>query len=515
MTEDGFILVFDVGSTKLKAGLVSIKDFRVYFKASDKSEIYYPKRGWAEQDPEKLWSQIISLSRKMMEESGVKKKDVLALIYTAHMAGVLPIAEDGTPLENIITWLDERAAGLPEELWKGLLRIEEYNLFKLIRFLRITGGAPSKTGKDPLSKIIWLREYEPDIYNSVYKFLDAKGYLIYKSTGNIVTSPDEANLTWLADTRNGKAVWSRPILNMFKLDEKSFPEIKDSIDIAGKLKKDVADELGVEADIPVFVGAGDIPTTAIGSGVVEEGKPHIYIGTSDWIAAHLSKRKTDIFHYIGSLLSAIPGKYLLIAEQEIAGGALEWAMNILGIKEGDYKSVEEAVESSEPGSNRILFLPWLYGERAPIDDPFLRGGLINFSLDHGKSDILRSIMEGVAFNIKWAYKYFQKMIPPQNIINIIGGGTLFDQWCQIVSDVLEIEIRRLKEPQYAGLRGGATIASVGLGIYKDFKEAVSRYAIDKVFTPDNNLSKIYNIHFQEFTNFYKKNKDIYKKLNTY
>jgi len=141
-----------------------------------------------------------------VENSKVEK--VAGIIFSAHMAGVLPVDKDGNPLRPMMIWLDERAAGLPRDLWRGPLKVQGYNMFKLFRFLRITGGAPSKTGKDPLSKILWIRENEPDLYNKTRKILDVKGYLIYKATGKYLTSPDEANLTWLADTRRGFARWS-------------------------------------------------------------------------------------------------------------------------------------------------------------------------------------------------------------------------------------------------------------------------------------------------------------------
>ena len=509
-----FILAFDIGTTTIKAGLVNTSDFLVSSKASTPSRIEYPHHGWAEQDPDTLWNQVVDLTNKLISESDdVSPDEILGIIFTAHMAGVLPIDASGYPLRNIIIWLDERAAGLPEDIWTGFPKIEGYNLFRLLKFLRYTGGAPSKTGKDPLSKIIWIRRHESDIYSKTSKFLDVKGFLIFKCTGSIVTSQDEAHLTWLVDARNNRAIWESSLLRDYNLSIDMFPEIKDSIEVAGKLSPEASGELGLKNGIPVFVGSGDVASAAIGSGAINDSEPHIYIGTSDWIAAHISKRKTDVSHYIGSLLSAIPRKYLLIAEQEVAAGAIEWMMSLLGFNERDYSSVEEAVNKSPIGGNNLLFFPWLYGERSPVDDPSLRGGLINFSFTHSKGDVLRAVMEGVAYNIKWAYIYFSKITGSNNQLNIVGGGALFDVWCQIMADVLNVKIRRMRDPGDACLRGAATIAAVGLDIYKDFAEAVAHYQVDKIFVPNESSVKVYDKLFRIFREFYGKNRKIFGMLN--
>ena len=145
-----------------------------------------------------------------------------AIVFGAHMAGVVPVDEEGNALRNIITWLDERAAGLPEDVWEGLVKIQGYSLTKLIKFLRLTGGAP-RTGKDPISKIVWIRENEPDVFNKTCKMLNVRGYIVAGATRSFVTSPDEAHLTWLADTRGKKARWSESILKDYDLPISAFP----------------------------------------------------------------------------------------------------------------------------------------------------------------------------------------------------------------------------------------------------------------------------------------------------
>ncbi|AAY80415.1 xylulokinase [Sulfolobus acidocaldarius] len=502
MSEDKYVIAFDVGTTSTKCGIISLKDFEVRKLVSTKSIVNYPKKGWAEQDANKLWETIVDLGRTALEDF---KFTISGLVFDAHMAGVIPVDASGEPLRNAIIWLDERASGLPEDLWKGVIKLQGYSILKLLKFLRITGGAPSKTGKDVISKIIWIAQNERDIFSKTYKLLDIKGFLISKASGVFVTSHDEASLSWLADTRTARAIWSDEILRDYKIDRNLLPEIKKSTDIAGYVKGEVAKLFG---EIPVFVGAGDLTASAVGSGAVKEGEPHIYIGTSDWVASHISKRKVDVFHYVGSILSAIPGKYLYVAEQEVAGGAIEWVMRLLGM-ERNYEEVEKLVKSIDKTS--LLFLPWLYGERSPIDDPTVRGGILNISLESSKAEILRAVMEGVALNIKWVFPLVAKDVKE---VNIVGGGALFDSWCQIVADSIGLPVKRVKRPELTGLRGLGAIASVGLGVYNSFEEACSKFEIDKVFMPDSNNSLRLNKKFREFINVYKRLKKTYRSLNS-
>ncbi len=502
---DKFILAFDIGTTAIKAGLINISSFEVEEYAQRENKLSLSREGWAEQDPVDLWKVVAELARSV-----VNKKEVVAIVYATQMAGVLPIDREGAPLRNIIIWLDERGKGYPRDLWSGPIKVKGYNIFTLTQFLRISGGAPSATGKDPLSKILWLRDNEPEVYKKTHKFLDVKSYLIYKTTNVFVTSPDEANLTWLIDSRNGAAKWHDGLLHRYRIPREKLPNIKYSIEVAGRVTSKAGSELGVAPGTPVIVGSGDMTAAAIGSGAVEIGHIHIYIGTSDWIAAHIAKRKLDIFHYVGSILSAIPQRYLLVAEQEIAGSALDKIMKIIGVN--TYEEVEELVSTVEPGAGGVIFLPWLYGERSPIDDPAVRGAFINISLRSGRSELLRAVMEGVALNIKWAYKYVERLAGYNREVRIVGGGALSDTWCQILADALERDVLRVHQPRQAVLRGAGAIAAVGLGIYKNFLEATIKFKIDKKFSPSGS-SKIYNTIFREFIESYKKLKRIYTRLN--
>ncbi|MFN4046409.1 MAG: xylulokinase, partial [Acidilobaceae archaeon] len=495
----------DIGTSMLKAGLVDVSDFIVKVKVSERASFTAPRHGWAEVDPEGLWARV---SRLVSEAASPYYDLIRGLTVSGHMAGVVPIDRSGSPLRNLIIWLDERAAGYPRELWGGFLKFKGYNLARLIEFLYITGGAPSRTGKDPLSKIDWIRHNEPEVWRRTFKILGTNGFIIFKLTGNHVISPDDACLTWLLDRGNR---WSLRLLRRYNIPLEFLPKISSSIDIAGYVPGEVSRDLNVPPNTPVIVGSGDLTSAAVGSGAVGEGELHVYIGTSSWVAGHISRRKVDLLHYIGSIPSAIPGMYLLVAEQEIAGGALDYLMKLLGL-EGGYSLVEELASKAAPGSGGLIFAPWLYGERAPIDDPEVRGALIGLSLGHGRSDVLRAVMEGVALNIKWSHTYMEKIVGPRNNINIVGGGARSELWCQIIASALNKIVYRIREPENSTLRGSAMIASVALGIVQDFKSAASRLAVDREFKPDEKQAQIYRSLFKEYVKIYGKLREIFHRL---
>jgi len=507
-----YVLVYDIGTTAVKSALVDLETLKVTRSASTPVPMKYPTPREAVMNPEDLWKAVVDTSREVAG-SEILRPEAVTII--SQMAGVLPMNSEIKPLMDIMTWLDERAAGYPKSLFKGLLKVSGYNLFQILQFLRITGGAPSKTGKDPISKILWLKHEAPEIWSKTKIILDVKGYLLHRMADTKVTTTDEANLSWLMDTRKGKYGWSTSILSKYGIPRELLPDIVEPTKIVGSLGKEASRQLKVKEGTPVVAGAGDVVGAASGSGMTGVGETHIYIGTSNWLAAHIDKRLLDISHYMGSLLSAIPGRYLFIAEQEVAAGALEWMLDRLKCGDGEerYDCMKRHIENTPPGSGGLLFAPWMYGERSPIDDEHVRGVLLNLSLSHGDGHLIRSVVEGVAFNIRFAYEYFRKHIPPRGGVNIVGGGALIDEWCQIISDLLGVEVRRTIQPRMVGARGGAVIAGVGIGYYRGFDEASKLVGIERVFTPERERSVYYNDRFEYYVGLYKSLKKLFKEMN--
>ncbi len=514
--KEKYIIAHDTGTTSNKAVLLNLKG-EIVAHASAEYPVFYPQTGCAEQQPSDWWDAVTKTTNKIIRETNVNPSDILAIIFTTQMSGTLPIKSDGEPLMPCMIWLDTRAKKQAEKMSEGLIKIAGYNLFSLLTFLRITGGIYGHVGKDPICKILWLKEKQPKTYAETYKILDCKDYLVYKCTGNFVTSRDCANIWWMMDTRKGKFGWSDTILKKYGIDRSKLPEIRKATDIAGKLTLEAASEMGLCEGIPVVVGAGDVASAAIGSGAVKEKKIHAYVGTSSWLGCHLSQRKKDLFHYIGSICSANPDMYLCVAEQETAGACLDWLKNNLfkdrQIQGEIYKVFDEIAAKINPGANGLIFTPWLFGERTPLDDPTVRGGFYNLSLEHSREHMIRAVLEGVALNLKWALVYMEKLAGKAENVNIIGGGALSDVWCQIFADVLNRSINRVCDPKEAGARGAAIIAMIALGYQKSFEDAENLVKIDAVFKPYRKNVTAYEKIFREFKSIYKNNRAMYRRLN--
>ena len=510
-----YLIALDIGTGSVKSVLLDIENAEIVSKAIEPLRVIYPKTGWAEQDPNELFEKIITVINKLLGSAGINLNEVIGISMDAQMLGVIPVSRDGEALYNILTWLDVRAAGEPRELFTGFPKISGYNMFKLVKFLRITGGAPSKTGKDPVSKIIWLKKNMPEIYEKTWKFLNVNGFIAYKLTGSPVINADEAHLTWLADIRKGKPEWSDSILRDLGLSVEKLPVIKEPPEVVGNLRKEVAKELGLSENVKVVIGSGDVAATAVGSGAVEDFETHLYLGTSNWLASHLPFRKLDIFHAIGTIVSAIPGKYLLIAEQETGCGALDYIINSLYGK-GDktiYDEIDCNVKNIDPASNKVLFLPWMFGERVPIDDPYVRGVLFNVSLSDTKYQILEAVMEGIALNIKWAQIYYEKLLGRSiQKLNVVGGGALWDSLCQIIADATGTEVLRMSTLREASAIGAAVIGVKALGL-GDFKYVKRIAKPEKVFKPRKNLLEVFNKKLKLITGLYKANKKYFRELN--
>ena len=532
-----YILAIDHGTGGPKSAIVSTTG-EVIEWAFQETPIQASKGGSVEQDPDDWWNAIKSTAKKVIDSNRVRVEDIVGICNSSQWSGTVALDKAGNHLMNAIIWMDTRGAKYIEKLYKGLLKVSGYNVRKILSFLKRTAGGPTLPGKDPIAHIIYIKNELPDIYDKTSVFLEPQDYVNMKLTGKIAASFASIHLHWVTDARDLNNIhYSKKLIKMVKVDKNKLPaELKNSTDILGPIKKELADELGLEKDTKVVMGAPDIHTATIGSGAVGNYEGHIYIGTSDWIFTHIPYKKTDIAHNLGSLPSAIPGRYVIGNEQEIAGGALSFLRDKILYHKDEllkeeavpdvYKIFDRIVEKVPAGANNLIFTPWLIGERSPVDDPDIRGGLYNLSFEMSREHIIRAIFEGVAYNVKWLLIYIENFIkkwvmkerglPKKGIVmpelNIVGGGAQSDVWCQIFADVLNRTIKQVKDPIQANARGAAFIGSVGLG-YLKWDEIQRCCEISNIFTPNPENRKIYDKLFKEYLNIYKIMGKTYKRLN--
>ncbi|MHA1377875.1 MAG: xylulokinase [Candidatus Helarchaeota archaeon] len=519
-----YILAHDHGTSGSKAAIISTHGEVVDFEFAE-TPIYLYEGGGAEQKPEEWWDAITTTSKKLIEKELVPVENIVAVCCSSQWSGTVPVDKDGNHLMNAIIWMDTRGEPYIKKAMRSrILNISGYGLTKILKFIKITGGGPGLSGKDPIAHILFIKSELPDIYKNTYKFLECKDFLNLKFTGKFAASFDSITLHWVTDNRDLNNIhYNDDLIKIFKIDKDKLPELKRAIDVLGPIKKDVADELGLEKDTKLVMGTPDLPSAAIGSGAVRDYEGHVYIGTSSWVICHVPYKKTDISHNMASLPSAIPDKYFLATEQETAGACLKWINDNLLYHKDEllaeeqvpdvYKVLDRVVESEPAGSNNLIFTPWLWGERTPIEDHTIRGGLHNISLKTTRSDLIRAVFEGIAYNSRWVLMYVEKFIKRKmSTLNMIGGGANSDVWCQIYADVLNRNIQQVKDPIQANARGVAFLAAVGLGYIK-FDEIPKLIQIKKVYKPNPENRKIYDKMFEEFVNIYENNKDMYRRLN--
>ncbi|MFA4839357.1 MAG: FGGY-family carbohydrate kinase [Candidatus Neomarinimicrobiota bacterium] len=521
---DKYILAHDMGTSSNKAMLVTVYGDII---GSTKKEypLYVPQTGFAEQEPYDWWDAICETSKAVIQKTGVNPADIVGVTFSSQMQGLVLVSKEGEPLRRAISWVDSRAGDIMRERIWTWPRVQGYNIFRLLRFLRITGGAPSLAGKDIIGKILWLKRHEPDIIAKTYKYLDPKDFVVYKLTGNYVKSTDLAVVWWLLDTRKNINQWHAGLCKMVGIETEKLPEVKTSKAIVGSITETAALATGLLPGTPVINGAGDISASALGSGAVENGRLHVRIGTSGGVAGHFTKRKIDIAHYAGCIGSAYPEKYYLgIATQDTMGICLEWVKNkviyhaekLQQEYEVDklYQVLDKLVQRVKPGSDGLIFTPWLYGERCPLNDDTLRGGLYNIGLNHTRSHIIRAVFEGIAMNALWALETMENLFEKVDDLNFVGGGALSDTWCQIIADIMNRPIHQVTDPQQAAGKGVALLASWSLGYIKTFEDIGKHVKIKNTFYPIPENREVYDKQFKAFKKLYKLNRKWYAHMNS-
>ena len=518
-----YIISHDMGTSSDKAILITIYG-DIIDSAKQTYPIYHPQPGYAEQDPYDWWNAVCHTTKSVLKKSKVKPENIVGMTFSSQMQNLIPISREGKPLMRSMTWLDGRSADtMREQLWTSP-RILGYNIFHLLKFLIITGGCPGHTGKDQVGKILWLQDKQPSIFAQTHKFLDAKDFIIYQLTGNMVTSVDLAVVWWLLDTRKNRNQWHPKLCRLAKVNIDQLAEVKESASIVGEITTKAAEQTGLLPGTPIINGAGDLSAAALGSGAIDDGELHISLGTSGWVAGHFNKRKIDIPHYTGCIGSTYPQKYYLgMAHQETAGICLEWLKDKVLYHEEQlreerkvpeiYQVLDQLAEQAGPGAEGLIFTPWMYGERSPLDDDFVRAGLFNIGLNHSREHIIRAVFEGIAFNTRWAMETLENLYSKVDKLNIIGGGAKSEIWCQIMADITNRKINRVKDPQQAPARGIALLASMTLGYIKSYHDIKNYIKIDRSFHPNPDHRDLYDRLFKEFKNVYKQNKKWYRRMN--
>jgi xylulokinase len=520
---DRHILAIDLGTSGCKVGLVSLTGKVVAWAFRPVQLMVVDKIG-AEQNPEDWWTAFIAAARDVLSQNAAPVSSIAAICCSTQGEGTIVVDRAGKPLMNAIIWLDMRGARYLKREMRGRLKIAGYDALKLQKWLRLCGGAPALSGKDPAGHMLLVRDAFPDIYARTYKFLNVLDFFNMRLTGRFCATQDSIITSWVTDNRNVDNIrYDDGLIAMSGIDREKLPDLVRCTDIIGTLLPDVAEALGLSATTPVVAGAIDNTAAAIGAGTQADYDAHLYMGSSSWIAAHVPFKKTNVLTQIASVPCAVPSKYLMMAMQSSGASNIAFLKDrIVFHKDGlidaepsidTYRVLDEIAARVPAGAEGAMYLPWLFGERSPVDDRSLRAGIFNLSMEHNRETLVRAVFEGVALNTRWMMKPVAGFLGRRiEELAMIGGGAMSDAWCQIFADVLDVRIRQLKDPVKANARGASFIGAVGLGLLR-FEDVPGLVEVERSYEPNGANRQLYDDLFGTFTEFHKRLAPLYRRLN--
>lgn len=523
-TTERYVLSIDLGSSDLKAALVGI-DGRIVASADEPTGTRLFPGGGAEQDPVQWWHNAKKAAAAVIARAGVPPEKIVAVACDSQWSVVVPVDENAEPLMGAVHWLDTRGGKYNRQVAGGFPGIQGYQVWKLMRWIRLTGLAPTHTGVDSMGHVLFIKNERPDIYRQTFKFLEPMDYLTARLSGKIVATQKTMAPFVITDNRFGKGRYSDALLRMAGLDREKFPDLIANNGIVGPIDPAVAEELGLTPATQVVAGVGDTNASIIGSGAVRDFEAIIYIGTTLYMSCHMPFKKTDLAHMMTALPSAFPNRYILLGEQGLGGKCVEFFLkNILydtddfqmpAKPEDAYLRYNAVAASAPPGSGGVIFLPWLNGSVVPCENPHVRGGFVNLSIDTRRRHLARAIMEGLAFNSRWTREPAEKMMGrPFTRFIFSGGGALSDLWSQIHADILGVPIHQVADPLTSTARGTALLALTALG-HLTVDQLPAMVPIRQVFEPDPSNKAIYDRLYGQYRRLFSRNKDIFAALNAH
>jgi xylulokinase len=460
------LLGIDVGTTGTKAILID-PDGKIVADATTEYPMFTPRPLWAEQDPQDWWRAATTSIRRVLQNAN--PRDVVGVGLTGQMHGLVLLDARGNPLRPCIMWNDQRTGPQCAEI------TERLGLKKLLELV----GNPVLPGFTA-PKIPWVRENEPEVYGQIAHVLLPKDYMRYRLTGAYATEVSDASGMLLLDVQHRR--WSDEMLAALDIPRAWLPEVFESPVVSSRISPEAAEATGLAAGTPVVGGGGDQEAQAVGSGIVREGLVSVTLGTSGVVFASSDSYRVEPNGLLHAFCHAVPGKWHLMGVMLSAAGSFRWFRDSLGqaeMAEARAKSVDvydllTAQAAQAPaGSEGLIFLPYLTGERTPYPDPEARGVFFGLTLRHGKPHLIRAVLEGVAYGLRDSLELLRALGIRIEQVRASGGGARSALWRQILADVFDSEIALLNVSEGAAY-AAALLAGVGAGVYREVDEACAR-----------------------------------------
>lgn len=501
-----YLIGIDVGTSATKTILMD-ENGRVVAQTSQAYPLYQPDNGWAEQEPEDWKNAAIHTIKTVMEQSGIPKEAVKGIGLSGQMHGLVMLDKQNRPIRRSIIWCDQRSHEQVEEM-KGYLPYEKW--------LEITANPPIAAWT--AAKLLWVRRHEPENYEKCRRILLPKDYVRFSLTGVFATDVSDASGMQLLDVRN--RCWSEEVLKALDIPEELLGTVYESQEITGYLLPEAASACGLNEGVAVVAGSADNAGAAIGCGVVENGDAFTSIGTSALVYTAVDEYRLVPEGSLHLCCSSVPGGWFTMGGPQAAGLSVEWfkdnycqGMIKKAEEEGKniYQLLDEETGKIAPGSERLIYLPFLMGERTPHMNPKYRGAFVGLNVIHKPAHLMRAIMEGITYSLADCDDILKSIGVRIQRMLVCGGGSRNPVWRQIMADLYECDVVLLSQEEGPAY-GAAILAGVGTGVFEDVRTASKRMALTGHVThPKPEEVKLYRKYHEIFDRIYEHlQEDFYK-----
>jgi xylulokinase len=479
------ILAYDLGTGGVKASIFDERGVAVA-ACFESYETDYPLSGYHEQNPLDWWSAVLTSTKRLLQLNSTDSNEIVCIAVSGHSLGVIPIGKDGQLLsEAVPIWSDSRAVEQAKSYFKTISLPEWY--------LTTGNGFPAHLYS--IFKLMWAKEYTPEVYKNAAKYIGTKDYINYRLTGKMFTDYSYASGSGVYDLRAWK--YKKEFIENAGISENLFPEIVPSTEIIGNILPGVAKELGLNGDVKVVCGGVDNACMALGAGCVEEGNAYTSVGSSAWIAVSGKDPIVDNRNRPYVFTHCIPDMFVSSVAIFSAGSSFRWLRDTICknlLNEPDaYEAMTHMASQSRIGANKLIFNPSLAGGSSLDKSPNIKGSFSGLHLGHTQSDLIRSVMEGICLNLRIALDVMEEYTHVSEDMLIVGGGGKSQFWRSLFADVYNKNILKTNIGQDAGSLGAAAVAGVGIGLWNDFSFVTNLHQ-EKSFTkPDVGNAKQYQI----------------------
>ncbi|MFV0461672.1 MAG: xylulokinase [Nostocoides sp.] len=465
------VLAFDVGTSGVKA-VVTDADGRPTASAYQTYPLSTLPDGGVEQSLDHIVDAVFATGRQLAASLGDNINHLTGISVTAQMFNLVPVGSDGRASGPMISWLDQRAGDAAANFAQQ--HPDQWTTFGCVL-----------TAKDIVPRIRWLQQERPSTVSATRWLLDCKEAIVMALCGRAVIDPSGATAFRLTDDTGTN--WDPAKCRIAGVSLDLLPTIRPATDVAGGLLPSAADRLNLPVGTPVYVGTGDVIASQLGAGAVHPGDAHLSLGTAAYFGLLLPHRGEDPGRNLAPLVHVDRRSWILWLEMATGGAALTWALRLTGLvgPDGtDFQRMEALVRQARDGMGDLVFGPWFTGERVPLFDDSLRGAVSGLDLHHGPGHLIRSVMLGVACQLRWALTYGEAFATPATRIVAVGGGAMGSLWTQLIANVLGREVVSLDDAQDAGSVGAASCALVGAGLQDSFEFLADRSHVGTIFRPD-------------------------------